>query len=87
MGWTRLKSMAPRIEVPCGAASRGHWGQNENPKILRFGRLQTPPAKISYTTPHYYTKEAMKSTYHKFSLPKEFDWAMLFQQLGKECGN
>ena len=34
-----LKSMAPRVEVPCGAASRGPWGQNENPKMLSFGRL------------------------------------------------
>ena len=31
--------MAPRVEVPCGAASRGPWGQNENPKMLSFGRL------------------------------------------------
>ena len=28
-----------RREVPCGAASRGPWGQNENPKMLSFGRL------------------------------------------------
>ena len=31
--------MALRVEVPCGAASRGPWGQNENPKMLSFGRL------------------------------------------------
>ena len=34
-----LKSMAPRVEVLCGAASRGPWGQNKNPKMLSFGRL------------------------------------------------
>ena len=28
-----------RREVPCGAASRGPWGQNENPKMLSFGGL------------------------------------------------
>ena len=31
--------MAPRVEVPCGAASRGPWGQNKNPKMLSLGRL------------------------------------------------
>ena len=33
------RSPAPRVEVPCGAASRGPWGQYENPKMLSFGRL------------------------------------------------
>ena len=30
--------MAPQVEVHC-AASRGPWVQNENPKMLSFGRL------------------------------------------------
>ena len=33
------RSPVPRVEVPCGAASWGPWGQNENPKMLSFGRL------------------------------------------------
>ena len=38
--WRReSRSTALRVEVPCGAASRGPWGQNENPKMLSFGRL------------------------------------------------
>ena len=38
--WRReSRSPALQVEVPCGAASRGPWGQNENPKMLSFGRL------------------------------------------------
>ena len=34
-----LRSPAPRVEVPCGAGSRGPWGQNKKPKILSLRRL------------------------------------------------
>ena len=30
--------------------------QNKKPKILSLGRFLAPPTKISYTTPHYYSK-------------------------------
>ena len=33
------RSLAPRVEVPCSAASRGPWGQNKNPKIWDLGHL------------------------------------------------
>ena len=33
------RSPAPLVEVPCGAASRGPWGQNKNPKIWDLGRF------------------------------------------------
>ena len=29
----------PPRTPPCGAASQGPWGQNENPEMLSFGRL------------------------------------------------
>ena len=33
------RSLPPRYEVPCGAATRGPWGQNKNPKIWGLGHL------------------------------------------------
>ena len=30
---------AYNVSVPCGAASQGPWGQNENPIMLSFGCL------------------------------------------------
>ena len=33
------RSPALLVKVPCGAASRGPWGQNKNPKILSLGRF------------------------------------------------
>ena len=51
-----LRSPVPRVEVPCGAGSRGPWGQNKKTNFLSLRCLEAPPGKITNTTPHYYSK-------------------------------
>ena len=45
---TQPMSLQVKVKVPRD--------KNSGPKCLSLGRLLTPPTRISYTTPYYYTK-------------------------------
>ena len=39
-----------------GAVSSNPWGQDFRPNFVSLGGFQTPPTKMSYTTPHHIPK-------------------------------
>ena len=55
--WRReSKPLPPWVQTPSCAASPNPWGQDFRPNFISLDGFQTPPTKMSCTTPHHIPK-------------------------------